>query len=340
MTTTIHAPMTHERREPRGTRLNLGMPMTRIRFSWTQMREVEPVQTHLEHLRSLSMTDAMIARAAGVSDRTVTRIREGLTVNVSKEVADALLSTTPRPHRQQALVLAYGARRRIEALAVAAHSAGTIAGAMGLNGTRIAAIRRATRISWDVHQAVDAAFQVLRKAPGHDAIAREYALRHGYRSAADWIDIDDFYEIPGKPALRVGSRGGEAAIERCRRDDIDPEVFFSGDETDRATAKRLCGQCPVRERCLDTALLRLEPEGIWGGATVKERREILRARQITLPKVLDFASRRRMEIVAAAVEAGMGAPELARRLSCSIDAAQHTLNRHRSGSAATREAAA
>lgn len=39
-------------------------------------------------------------------------------------------------------------------------------------------------------------------------------------------------------------------------------------------AQRLCGTCPVREACLAWALEDREPHGVWGGATVKERRRM------------------------------------------------------------------
>ena len=43
------------------------------------------------------------------------------------------------------------------------------------------------------------------------------------------------------------------------------ELFFSEDLYDIARAKHLCGTCPVKARCLDAALQRREPWGVWGG---------------------------------------------------------------------------
>ena len=42
-------------------------------------------------------------------------------------------------------------------------------------------------------------------------------------------------------------------------------LFFSEDLYDIARAKHLCGTCPVKTRCLDGALERREPWGVWGG---------------------------------------------------------------------------
>ena len=43
------------------------------------------------------------------------------------------------------------------------------------------------------------------------------------------------------------------------------ELFFSEALDDIAAAKTLCFECPVRLACLDGALARQEPWGVWGG---------------------------------------------------------------------------
>lgn len=43
------------------------------------------------------------------------------------------------------------------------------------------------------------------------------------------------------------------------------ELFFSDDLHDIARAKHLCTACPLRRRCLQGALERREPCGVWGG---------------------------------------------------------------------------
>ncbi len=43
------------------------------------------------------------------------------------------------------------------------------------------------------------------------------------------------------------------------------ELFFSEQLDDIAAAKQFCRACPVREECLDAALARREPWGVWGG---------------------------------------------------------------------------
>ncbi len=42
-------------------------------------------------------------------------------------------------------------------------------------------------------------------------------------------------------------------------------LFFSEQLDDIGRAKAFCRECPVREACLDGALARQEPWGVWGG---------------------------------------------------------------------------
>jgi WhiB family transcriptional regulator, redox-sensing transcriptional regulator len=42
-------------------------------------------------------------------------------------------------------------------------------------------------------------------------------------------------------------------------------LFFSEELQDIAAAKRICATCPVLEQCLEGALARKEPLGVWGG---------------------------------------------------------------------------
>jgi WhiB family redox-sensing transcriptional regulator len=43
------------------------------------------------------------------------------------------------------------------------------------------------------------------------------------------------------------------------------ELFFSEQLDDIAAAKVFCQECAVREPCLEGAMLRREPWGVWGG---------------------------------------------------------------------------
>lgn len=58
--------------------------------------------------------------------------------------------------------------------------------------------------------------------------------------------------------------------------DADPEAFFPEKGGSTREAKRICAACPVREDCLDHALLQEERFGIWGGYSERERRRMRR----------------------------------------------------------------
>lgn len=60
---------------------------------------------------------------------------------------------------------------------------------------------------------------------------------------------------------------------------VDPEVFYPLSDEEAGAAKIVCGRCPVRQPCLEFALGSREREGVWGGATERERRRILRQRR-------------------------------------------------------------
>ncbi len=49
------------------------------------------------------------------------------------------------------------------------------------------------------------------------------------------------------------------------RNTPDASLFFSEELIEIAAAKRICGECPVMAQCLEGALDRAEPCGVWGG---------------------------------------------------------------------------
>jgi WhiB family redox-sensing transcriptional regulator len=63
----------------------------------------------------------------------------------------------------------------------------------------------------------------------------------------------------------------------CR--DLDTAVFFPETAEEVAAAKAVCATCPVREACLDFALITRQDDGVWGGLDENERRRVRRRRQ-------------------------------------------------------------
>lgn len=60
---------------------------------------------------------------------------------------------------------------------------------------------------------------------------------------------------------------------------VDPDVFYPVTDEDAQEAKSICNGCQVREACLEFALVNRERDGVWGGATERERRRIIRQRR-------------------------------------------------------------
>jgi WhiB family redox-sensing transcriptional regulator len=60
---------------------------------------------------------------------------------------------------------------------------------------------------------------------------------------------------------------------------LDPDIFYPVSDEDADMAKAVCATCPVREACLEHALVNRERDGIWGGATERERRRMVRQRR-------------------------------------------------------------
>ncbi|HEX9531028.1 MAG TPA: WhiB family transcriptional regulator [Acidimicrobiales bacterium] len=60
---------------------------------------------------------------------------------------------------------------------------------------------------------------------------------------------------------------------------MDPAVFYPTSDEEAEAAKEVCARCPVREACLEFALASRERDGVWGGATERERRRMIRHRR-------------------------------------------------------------
>jgi WhiB family redox-sensing transcriptional regulator len=62
---------------------------------------------------------------------------------------------------------------------------------------------------------------------------------------------------------------------------VDPDLFYPVSDEDAEPAKAICDLCPVRTACLEHALAVRERDGVWGGATERERRRLIRQRRRT-----------------------------------------------------------
>ena len=72
----------------------------------------------------------------------------------------------------------------------------------------------------------------------------------------------------------------------CATDEDLTEVFFSEELQDIARAKRICAECPVMAECLEGAMQRREPWGVWGGQLFMNGRVLMvKRRRGRPPKV-------------------------------------------------------
>ena len=62
--------------------------------------------------------------------------------------------------------------------------------------------------------------------------------------------------------------------ERALCAQTDPEAFFPEKGGSTREAKKVCLTCEVRNDCLESALMKDERFGIWGGLSERERRKL------------------------------------------------------------------
>ena len=75
-----------------------------------------------------------------------------------------------------------------------------------------------------------------------------------YAETNRWVETE-FDDSAVVPALAKCQDGAATMVG----------LFFSEQLDDIATAKAICNTCALQESCLDGALARREPWGVWGG---------------------------------------------------------------------------
>lgn len=69
----------------------------------------------------------------------------------------------------------------------------------------------------------------------------------------------------------------------CRQ--VDADLFFPEKGGGTKDAKAVCFRCPFRQECLDYALDREEPYGVWGGVSEYGRRKMLAKPKVAPPEI-------------------------------------------------------
>lgn len=91
----------------------------------------------------------------------------------------------------------------------------------------------------------------------------------------------------------MSSTRGDASLQElddagsalpCRQE---PGLWFADSPGEVERAKRLCQQCPIRSLCLQGALQRQEPWGVWGGHLFEGGRIVARKRPRGRPRKSD-----------------------------------------------------
>jgi WhiB family redox-sensing transcriptional regulator len=67
--------------------------------------------------------------------------------------------------------------------------------------------------------------------------------------------------------------------------DMDPGVFFPSDGVGVRVAQEICATCPVKDPCLHYALVNRVGEGVWGGASERQRKRLRRDRSASATPV-------------------------------------------------------
>lgn len=70
----------------------------------------------------------------------------------------------------------------------------------------------------------------------------------------------------------------------CQDDQIDADMWFADQPQLLEEAKGLCQQCPLQTACLETAMEREEPWGVWGGEIFERGVVIARKRPRGRPR--------------------------------------------------------
>jgi len=92
--------------------------------------------------------------------------------------------------------------------------------------------------------------------------------------------MDDLTQTP----VPDHSEQGWMLQARCRS--LSPGECFPSEGVGVDKARKICGQCPVQSECLEYALTYRIDHGVWGGASERERRRILRRRRVETPVTL------------------------------------------------------
>lgn len=90
----------------------------------------------------------------------------------------------------------------------------------------------------------------------------------GWAESGDRIGLNDVaYRCDNEKAFTLPCHNADA------------DLFFADSDVEIAIAKSLCGACPMKSACLEGAISRAEPCGVWGGELLEDGKVIARKRR-------------------------------------------------------------
>lgn len=167
--------------------------------TWMFSVDAAEVRAHLDHLISVGMTVLGIARAAGLSDRTVMGVRKRIWVQ--GPTAAALLAVKPEPTQPSppaGMVWVVGASRRVQGLSWMGWSLQEQADRVGMYLQQVWQISRSRQsmITVATDRTFRGLFEQLSATRGPSTRSHNAAVRSGWVPPLAWDDIDDPDEVP------------------------------------------------------------------------------------------------------------------------------------------------
>jgi GNAT superfamily N-acetyltransferase len=144
---------------------------------------------------------------------------------------------------------------------------------------RGAALRQGIRRFWATFMGENMAIQALLRASRLPHTTKVSAGR-----AEETVDLSPVVWLRARQSVASAEsvgRGHDGWQGQAGCRGMDPDIWYrTRDQLKSRVAFAICGQCPVRQFCLDDALERRERLGIRGGKTPGQRRAILARRAL------------------------------------------------------------
>lgn len=164
---------------------------------WAPVADTAAARAHVIRLHAAGVTMLDLATEAQVSQDTLRRLRQGLTVRAYRPTLDRILAANPIPNRDR--IDAVGARRRLQAIVAEGFSQACIAPRIGWRPRSLNAIvtGRRTQVSRHTHNLICDLYDLLLDetppAGREQTYARGIAARNGWVGRDHWPSgtIDD-----------------------------------------------------------------------------------------------------------------------------------------------------